>query len=131
MRVVRAACPKGSPSSERDFTHRFKERKGPPEGKASGRCSRWNPDVPPAADGWSSRCGHVLRGPAVRFIDEVTIDVAAGRGGDGCVAFHRHRHNPTGGHLFDNSYDAAEIHNDKMQQGCDSRERTLGGAYTC
>jgi GTP-binding protein len=33
----------------------------------------------------------------VQFIDEVTIDVAAGRGGHGAVAFHRDRHNPTGG----------------------------------
>jgi len=33
----------------------------------------------------------------VQFIDEVTIDVVAGKGGSGAVAFRRERHNPTGG----------------------------------
>jgi GTPase len=33
----------------------------------------------------------------VQFIDEVTIDVVAGNGGAGAVAFQRDRHNPTGG----------------------------------
>lgn len=33
----------------------------------------------------------------MQFIDEVTIDVEAGKGGHGAVAFRRDRHNPTGG----------------------------------
>src|SRR5512140_922407 len=33
----------------------------------------------------------------VQFIDEVAIDVVAGNGGAGAVAFRRERHNPTGG----------------------------------
>ena len=35
-----------------------------------------------------------------------------------------------GGHLFDDSYDAAEIHKGKMQQGCDSKVIRLSGPVT-
>lgn len=33
----------------------------------------------------------------MKFVDQVTIDVAAGSGGDGCLSFHRARHLPKGG----------------------------------
>lgn len=33
----------------------------------------------------------------MKFIDEATIEVKAGKGGDGCLSFHRARHLPLGG----------------------------------
>src|SRR5438128_466769 len=45
--------------------------------------------------------------------------------------FHRGRlpwQERTGGHLFDDSFDAAEIHKGKMQQGCDKLIRLSGPA---
>ena len=33
----------------------------------------------------------------MKFIDEATIEVKAGKGGDGCLSFYRGRHIPLGG----------------------------------
>src|SRR5574341_838205 len=45
-----------------------------------------------------SACAMVARkGQAQVFVDETTIEVAGGRGGDGVTAFHREKYRPRGG----------------------------------
>src|SRR5262245_48914771 len=38
-----------------------------------------------------------LQPPSVMFVDRVTVDVSAGRGGDGCLSFRREKYVPRGG----------------------------------
>ena len=78
----------------------------------------------------------------MHFVDEVAIDVAAGHGGDGCVAFRREKYRPLGGPSGGNGGDGGSIvlldwpravdgvpfaSADDLQAALDLRRRLTGG----